>query len=101
MPGRYGGLRLKLTACRQFPNCPFPFGQARAILPALVEFLKRGGSLANVLESFDTVMEDQGTRFAFPPLGSPRIFGGNIRELVNGFRKGNGKTVTFRALVGE
>lgn len=49
---------------------------ARCILPALVEFLKRGGSPANVLESFATVMEDQGTRYAFPPLGERRIFGG-------------------------
>jgi hypothetical protein len=73
---------------------------ARAILPALVEFLKRGGSLAN-LESFGTVMEDQGTRFAFPPLGEQRIYSDNIRELVNGFRKWNGRTVPFGALVGE
>ena len=73
---------------------------ARAILPAVVEFLKRGGSLAN-LESFNTVMEDQGTRFAFPPLGEQRIYSDNVRELVNGFRKWNGKRVPFGALVGE
>jgi hypothetical protein len=74
---------------------------ARCILPALVEFLKRGGSLANVLESFNKVMEDQGTRFAFPPLGAPRIYGDNIQALVDVVRKLNGKALPFRALVGE
>ena len=74
---------------------------ARCILPALVEFLKRGGSLANVLESFNTMMEDQGTRFAFPPLGERRIFGDNIQALVNLVRKWNGKAMPFGALVGE
>jgi hypothetical protein len=73
---------------------------ARAILPALVEFLKRGGSLEK-LESFNTVMQDQGTRFAFPPLGERRIFGDNIQGLVNLFRKWDSKTVPFSALVGE
>ena len=73
---------------------------ARCILPALVEFLKRGGSLAN-LESFNKVMEDQRTRYAFPPLGEPGILGGNIQALVDVVRKLSGKALPFRALVGE
>jgi hypothetical protein len=73
---------------------------ARCILPAMVEFLKRGGSLAN-LESFNKVMQDQGTRFAFPPLGERRIFADNIQALVTVFRKWNGQAMPFRALVGE
>jgi len=74
---------------------------ACCILPALVEFLKRGGKLANVLESFGNVMEDQGTRFAFPPFGERRIFGDNIYMFVNAVRKENGKALSFRSLVGE
>jgi hypothetical protein len=73
---------------------------ARCILPALVEFLKRGGSLAN-LESFNKLMDDQRTRYAYPPLGEPGILGGNIQALVDVVRKLNGKALPFRALVGE
>jgi hypothetical protein len=74
---------------------------ARCGLPALVEFLKRGGTLANVLKSFNMVMADQGTKFAFPPFGEQRIYGDSIYMLVNAVRKENGNALPFRGLVGE
>ena len=57
---------------------------ARCILPALVEFLKRGGSLAK-MESFNKLMEDQRTRYAFPPLGETGNVGVTSRHSSTSF----------------
>jgi hypothetical protein len=73
----------------------------RVSLAALIEFLRRGGTLTD-LKSFDRVMRKQVERFRFPPLGIDRVWVDHVEALIEAVRKWEGKDIIpFSAIVGN
>lgn len=72
----------------------------RLSLAALVEFLKRGGSLTD-LKSFYRVMGKETIRFQFPPLGIREANLAYLDLLIEGVREFEGKPVPFASVIGN
>jgi hypothetical protein len=71
----------------------------RVLLPCIVEFLRRGGSLDN-LDAFDTIMRDQLETLRRPPFGDT-VGPANIKALVRSVRKWHGEPIPFAEVVGN
>src|SRR5207249_3146950 len=72
----------------------------RVVVPGLVEFLRRGGTLANI-KSFDQVMKNQMGRFRLPSMGINEVTATYVLALLQNLKRWDGKAIPFSALVGD
>jgi len=74
----------------------------RMVLAGLLEFLKQGGTIAD-LGSFERIMAKEKSRFRFAPLGASdaTIRAPYIAALLKAYQPWEGKAMPFSALVGQ